>query len=1370
MIKPITYHALLCITGLLLLSMGARAQNLSNKGKEFWVAYGHHQFMEPGMDNSQEMILYLSAEQPATVTVSIYGTAWVRTYNIPANTVIATEYIPKAGFYDARLYSPPPSFGGTGGEGLFTNKAIHIESNVPIVAYAHIFGSASSGATMLMPVETWGYSYISLNSEQYYQDNCFSWMYVMANADNTVIEVTPSVPSRNGRVPGVPFTQTLMKGQVYQLIGASLGGGRGNELTGTKVKSIANPAGGCAPIAVFSGSSRTYIECPGGFPGGGDNNMQQIFPSQAWGKQYLTAPIPTSTSATSYQTSVYKVLVKDPTTVVKRNGAVLSPLINGSYYQFTGNTADLIESDKPILVAQFMASNGGCTNTGPLGDPEMVYISPNAQAIKQIGFYRNDRENIDVNYLILVIPTGGLSSLMIDGQPNAWTATYAHPNMPGYSVVTKRWTATKAQCLVKSDSAFTAITYGLGSVESYGYNAGTLINNLNVLGAIHNTLDSSSATNEFTCTNTPVELSVLIAYQPTKMVWRLSQLGGVVTPNADVTDNAPVSKGTVTVDGTIYYKYTLPQQYTFNTIDTFEIPILSTHPSIENCNNTEEVKFTVIVKGKPKPYFTYTHTGCSLDTVHLAGDTSSTNGYKIDRWKWTFAGPVQDSGQLIHKLFPAGTQSIQLVGISTEGCVGDTTMQVVIRPKPVADFATLPASLCEGDSIKITDNSTFGGPAPIKSWYWNFGNGAADTVTVATNAAQTVKYPGYGTYAVKHIVKVSDRCVSDTITKNVTVYAKPRLGFNYPQNCLPVDGMVQFTSTTTVPDGQTLSDYAWDFGDASATPANPNTSDQANPTHAYTKFGAYNIKYNVTTEHGCMKDTTVSATFNLKPALVFAPLTAVCENVKTAVSVAKGAVTNGVAGAGTYRGPGTDAQGNFQASVAGAGTHTIWYVFNTTGGCKDSISTTITVYPKPAAAFTADNSVCLGEAVAITDNSNIPDGNITRWDWNFGDGTLASQTNGSAFVHDYRTHNSYNIKLVTISDHSCVSDTVTHAVVVHPLPVADFGMPVAVCMPQGATAFTNQSTVADNSSLSWSWNFGDGSPATTVKDASHVYAAIGSYTIQLTATSAYGCAHDTTKVFSAFYDKPIASFLVEPDTLCQGADNVFTDQSTAPNSTIKKWDWAFGDGTTATDDAPVKRYNAPGNYDVQLTVTNAFGCVSDPFTDKVLVYLQPVIDAGPSFTVTEGSTIQFNPTVNDSASLSFRWEPAADFPDATILRPYLVATHDAVYTLTAIGQGNCAATDQLSVKVLKPVKVPNAFSPNGDGINDTWVITNLADYPGATVEVYNRYGQHIYSSSGYNTAWDGAWNGKQLPLATYYYVIKLQNGFAPLTGYVTILR
>src|SRR5438128_6213665 len=139
--------------------------------------------MESGT-NTQNMVLYLSAEeQAATVTVTIDSTGianipstwWKRTYNIPAYTVISSDIIPKGATdagpsgsdpnFDARLYTDPPP-AGSGGSGIFRKKGIHITSNVPIVAYAHIYGSASSVATMLLPITAWGYTYVSVNSKQ----------------------------------------------------------------------------------------------------------------------------------------------------------------------------------------------------------------------------------------------------------------------------------------------------------------------------------------------------------------------------------------------------------------------------------------------------------------------------------------------------------------------------------------------------------------------------------------------------------------------------------------------------------------------------------------------------------------------------------------------------------------------------------------------------------------------------------------------------------------------------------------------------------------------------------------------------------------------------------------------------------------------------------------------------------------------------------------------------------------------------------------------------------------------------------------------------------------------------------------------------
>jgi gliding motility-associated-like protein len=113
---------------------------------------------------------------------------------------------------------------------------------------------------------------------------------------------------------------------------------------------------------------------------------------------------------------------------------------------------------------------------------------------------------------------------------------------------------------------------------------------------------------------------------------------------------------------------------------------------------------------------------------------------------------------------------------------------------------------------------------------------------------------------------------------------------------------------------------------------------------------------------------------------------------------------------------------------------------------------------------------------------------------------------------------------------------------------------------------------------------------------------------------------------------------------------------------------------------------------------------------------------------------------------------------------------DQTYTLTVRTADGCSAADNVFVKVLKTPGVPNAFSPNGDGVHDRWEIQYLDSYPGATVEVFNRYGQKVFASRGYARPWDGTVNGKSLPVGTYYYIIDPKNGRKPIAGYVDLIR
>ncbi len=484
-------------------------QFTSNLGTDFWVAYGHHQYFEAESINSQNMTIYVSVQDLpvgvsfANITIEVdssdanYNNWFRRIYKIPANTVIsiddsnsvkylqsyspvcANNYgpIPKGttnsvGCGDYRILDPLPPV-GTGGEKVFSNKGIHIKSDFPIVAYAHIYGSANSGATMLIPTNSWGTSYKTINSRQATASAAYSFFYIIAKEDNTPVRIIPSKPSRMGKPAFVPIDITLNKGQVYQYVGQVDKYGDGVELTGSSIQSL-NPS---KAIAVFAGSSRTAGEFATGVtPSSRDNDMQQCFPVETWGKEFLTSPFATaSTSAAIYPShkavTVYKIIGRDSNTHVTINNGTPF-LLNDSFYKFDDTVANKIVADKPIMVAQFMVVTNG---ENGLGDPEMIYLSPVERGINQTGFYRHVKENIGVNYVNIIVPTDALNTLTIDsiGYPfGTYSTTYLHPQDSNYTVVVKGWKSLRKQCLIKCDKRFVGITYGLGSVESYGYNIG----------------------------------------------------------------------------------------------------------------------------------------------------------------------------------------------------------------------------------------------------------------------------------------------------------------------------------------------------------------------------------------------------------------------------------------------------------------------------------------------------------------------------------------------------------------------------------------------------------------------------------------------------------------------------------------------------------------------------------------------------------------------------------------------------------------------------------------------------------------------------------------------------------------------------------
>lgn len=185
-----------------------------------------------------------------------------------------------------------------------------------------------------------------------------------------------------------------------------------------------------------------------------------------------------------------------------------------------------------------------------------------------------------------------------------------------------------------------------------------------------------------------------------------------------------------------------------------------------------------------------------------------------------------------------------------------------------------------------------------------------------------------------------------------------------------------------------------------------------------------------------------------------------------------------------------------------------------------------------------------------------------------------------------------------------------------------------------------------------------------------------------------------------------------------------------------------------------------------LSDTAQFQLFVDP------IGINPAINAfaGEDVTIELGDSIQLEAT--GVAITTWDWSPGSELNDSTIFNPIASPIDTTAFILTVYDINGCIDTDTLMVNVI-PISdffIPNLFSPNGDGSNDFWEIPKLPYYPNTLVTIINREGMEVYRNANYDNSWDGKYDGKELPEATYYYYIKLATNDKVYKGAVTILR
>ncbi|MES2430603.1 MAG: gliding motility-associated C-terminal domain-containing protein [Bacteroidota bacterium] len=189
-----------------------------------------------------------------------------------------------------------------------------------------------------------------------------------------------------------------------------------------------------------------------------------------------------------------------------------------------------------------------------------------------------------------------------------------------------------------------------------------------------------------------------------------------------------------------------------------------------------------------------------------------------------------------------------------------------------------------------------------------------------------------------------------------------------------------------------------------------------------------------------------------------------------------------------------------------------------------------------------------------------------------------------------------------------------------------------------------------------------------------------------------------------------------------------------------------------------------------ITAKNASGCISPATTVNIDQQPPPTIaNAGPDKRISVGETVQLSGTASGN-NVSIVWTPNIAITGSTSATPMVSPITEQLYTMTVTSIDGCIAADNVTVSIQRNVIIPNVFSPNGDGINDTWKISYIEDYPEVKVDIFNRYGQFIFSSVGYDIKWDGTYNGQKVPVGAYYWIIKLRPDLKPMSGTIAVVK
>lgn len=790
---------------------------------------------------------------------------------------------------------------------------------------------------------------------------------------------------------------------------------------------------------------------------------------------------------------------------------------------------------------------------------------------------------------------------------------------------------------------------------------------------------------------------------------------------------------------------------------------------------------SVSVFDAPIAQFTY-DTVCQFTSTQFTDQSSPSSG--IDFWNWDFGDNQSSTNQNpTHTYNQAGLFDTQLVVGNNDGCSDTVNNTIWVWEPPNANFLHSDSSCTEG--LVYFNDSSWSNESFINQYTWFFPDGH---ISYDPNTYFVFLNPEY--YYDVSLEVIDIRGCKDTVTESVFIDPEFRISFIADTVCYGQS--TSLYSYVVAPNDDSIVQYTWSFKDGSSQVTTPNDT----VSHIFSEPGNYEVMLQAENIYGCLNTARKNVKVWENPQAGFSFTESYCYDSSNFINESlpgDGAIQKWT----WYFGDGTSEEINnpsnpniFHHYAPMYGLYDIDLYIEDIYGCLDSSENTLAHYPCVFVNYFTDTSwICEGTQAVFIDSTIVDDDfAINQKIWDFGDGnTMQVDPNVDTVYYQYEYSGTYETKLQI-------------EYLIEDLTIQDSSMLIVEILPSPKTLFTSEevckganTTIINLSSINndhfeWvDWSFGDGKDTSYQyipgsNELIHYYSQDGTYPVSLKMRASNNCQDSITKEYRV-NPIPEIGFWADSTIFCGNSSVIFRDTSQINSGMIANRLWTFGDGAyLSTSEDTAAHYFESGTYSIRLENTSDLFCKSSLLLDDYIL-INPVIESDFSIeqeeiSILRKSQIELNNFVDDqvytnwSLSDSIKWE-----------NRYIPNIADSIqdtgfyeikqYTINEFG---CIDSSSQFIKITPAYTfyVPSAFSPNNNGLNDSWgPLGKYFDLESYNMKVFSRWGELIFESNSFYQQWDGRMkSGKPAPMGTYAYIIRLtdmQGNNKLLKGSVTLL-